>query len=57
MVTAKAVAWQLQYNNLATRVGKKMLSKHINMGSIFEDLGATKLTVKTDLSFDLRFKR
>ena len=27
------------------------------MGSTFEDLGATKLTVKTDLGFDLRLKR
>ena len=46
-----------QVTNLATIAGKKRLSKHINMGSIFEDLDATKLTVKTDLCFDLRFKR
>ena len=51
------IPWLPSDYNLATRVEKKILSKHINMRSTFEDLDATKLNVKTDLSFDLRFKR
>jgi len=43
------VIWQLE--------SEKKLSKYINMGSSFEDFVATKTTVKTDLNFELRFKR
>ena len=35
---------------------KKISSKHINMGSSFEDLDATSLTVKTDHKSDERFE-
>ena len=36
---------------------EKKSSEHINMGFSYEHLVAKKLTVKTDLNFDIRFKR
>ena len=40
---------------LVTFGSKKKLSKHIDMGSSFEDLVATSLTVKTDFQSDKPF--
>ena len=34
--------------NMAIMDGEKKFSKHVDMGSSFEDLVATKPTVKTD---------
>ena len=36
---------------------KKSSSKHINMGSSFEDLDVTSPFLKTDLDFETRFAR
>ena len=41
---------------LVTFGSKKISSEHINMGSSFEDLDATSLTVKTDYKSDKRFE-
>lgn len=44
-----SIIWQLGW--------EKKLSKYIKMGFSFEDLVATKPTVKTDVDLELRFKR
>ena len=43
--------------DMATFNQKKKLSKHIDMGSSFEDLVATDLIVKTVFQSDFLFKR
>ena len=43
--------------DMATFNPKKNSSKHINMGSSFEDLIARDLMVKTDFQSDFSFKR
>lgn len=38
----------IKSKNVVIMDGEKKFSKHVNMGSSFEDLVATKATVKTD---------
>ena len=46
----------LHVMGLVTFGSKKISSKHINMGSSFEDLDAKSPTVKTDRKSDKRFE-
>jgi hypothetical protein len=51
------IIWQLRNNNLVVVDEKKMLAEYIDMGFTFEDLIASKLTVKMDCQSDQLFGR